>query len=340
MSEYRRFQNYNTISHPNAPQEITSYPMTVKRVSDSVYTVTCQIEGVGELSISLLQKPWGTYNLGNWCLQTEQGQIHTFVDDSTDMEYVHQYYYNGSSVTWSGGNHGGEALGSIAFYDGETGKELDLSENGSTAAGNILHVVEKTKLLNFPDADGDAINDYNRSDIAYTEEDVYAKLTRTYTFTGPQIKLNIDYRYIRDSYHDRIYACMFPVSKIYGCYCDMIDAKGDLIQTIVTRPYGDTGIADYSGAQNSGNAAVRAHIYGKQYPEYRFDIRVNTIKDSLNEFQDANYQTAFWDMNRYNNKLYFSRFDKGKRVLHEKGKEVHTECVWMFRYDDAAKSIC
>ncbi len=331
MSEYWGFHDYNTISHPHAPQKITSYPTTVKRVSSTAYTVTSKIDGAGALSISLLQKPWGTYNLGNWCLVTENGQTHTFTDDSTDMEYVHQYYYSENSITWSGGNHGGEALESIAFYNAETGEEIGLSEIGSTATVNALHVIEKTKLLHFPDADGDSINDYNCSDMAYTENDVYAKLTRKYTFTGPQIQLNVDYVYTRDSYHDRIYACMFPVSKTYGCYCDMIDTNGDIIQTVATRPYGDTSIADYTGAQNSGNAAVRALVYGTKYPEYRFDIRVNTVKDSLNDFQNASYKTSFWDMNRYNNKLYFSRFDKGKRVLHKKGKELHTECIWLFQ---------
>lgn len=336
-NDYWGFDDYNTIEQPGAPEEITSYPTTVKKVSNSKYTMSSVMEGVGTIEISLIEETWGTFNLGNWILTTTDGKKYTFVDSSTDMEYVGTYYYNGTSATYSGGNHGGEALESLKLYDGESGKEIALAVGQSTTV-NVLHVIEKTHLLNFPDANpADSINDYIDKNTPYTEDDIYANLTRKYTFTGPQIKLNVDWVYAKDSYQAKIYACMFPINKNYGYYCDMIDQNGAVIKTIATRPYGDTSIPNYAGSHNSGNEATRAVIYSPDYPNFQFDIRVNTLEDSLNGFRDAFYKTSYWDMNSGANKLYFSRYDEGQKILHKKGTEVHTECIWLFRYADQAR---
>lgn len=336
-NSYWGFDEYNTIEQPGAPEEITSYPTTIKKVSNSKYTMSSVMEGVGTIEISLIEETWGTFNLGDWILTTTGGASHKFVDSSTDMEYVGTYYYNGTSATYSGGNHGGEALESLKFYDGESGKEITLAV-GQSATVNVLHVIEKTHLLNFPDANpADSINDYIDKNTPYTEDDIYANLTRKYTFTGPQIKLNVDWVYARDSYQAKIYACMFPISKKYGYYCDMIDQNGAVIKTIATRPYGDTSIPNYAGSHNSGNDATRAVVYSPDYPNYQFDIRVNTLEDSLNGFRNAFYKTSYWDMNSGANKLYFSRYDEGQKILHKKGTEVHTECIWLFRYVDQAR---
>ena len=326
---YWGFDDYVTVDYPGAPEEITSYPTTIKKVSNSTYTMSSTISGVGTLSISLIEEAWGTFNLGNWILKDTSGVSHEFVGASTDMEYVHQYYYSDSHVTWSGGNHGGEALESLKFYDGVTGNEISLSVGGSHTS-NVIHCIQKTKLLHFPDQNPkDSINDYNKKSISYTEDQVYAKLTRKYTFTGPQIKLNVDYLYMKDSYHARNYLCMLPIAKKYGLYCDMIDQNGVKIKTITTS---EVGKADYSGPTNGGNAATRAVVYSKTNPKYQFDMRVTTFKDGLNEFKDANFKTAFWDMNTNHNKLYFTRFDDTKKVLHAKNSTVNTECIWLFRY--------
>lgn len=333
-NDYWGFEDYDTIENPGAPEEITSYPTTITKNSASLYTITCQTDA-GTLTLTLAEETWGTFNLGSWKLTDSNGKTHVFVDGSTDMEYVHQLYYSDSEVTWSGGNHGGEALVSLNFYDGESGEEIVLSNGGSETV-NILHIIENTELLLFPDEDNDSINDYINKNTAYTDDQVYAQLTRKYTVTGPQIKLNVDYKYVRDTYHARNYSCMFPINKTYGQYCDMVDKDGNILQTVSTVPYGDTTYDPYCGPYNGGNEATRAIVYSEDSP-YIFDMRVNTFKDSLNEFKDANFKTAFWDMNYYYNKLYFTRFDQDRKVLHEEGKEVHTECIWMFRYDEAGR---
>lgn len=330
VNSYWGFDDYDTIENPGAPEEITSYPTTITKNSNSLYTITCTTDA-GTLSITLVEETWGTFNLGSWKLTDKSNKTHTFVDGSTDMEYVHQLYYSDSEITWSGGNHGGEALVSLKFYDGVSGQEISLA-NGASKTVNVLHIIEKTNLLLFPDNNNDSINDYTNKNTAYTEDQVYANLTRKYTITGPQVKLNVDYKYTRDTYHARNYSCMFPINKTYGQYCDMFDLNGNMLGTISTVPYGNTTYNPYEGPHNSGNAATRAIVYSENSP-YIFDMRINTFKDSVNEFKNANYKTSFWDMNYYYNKLYFTRFDEGQKILHAKDKEVHTECIWMFRYD-------
>ncbi len=334
-NSYWGFDDYDTIENPNSPAEITSYPTTITKNNASSYTISCETDA-GKLSLTLVEETWGTFNLGSWKLVDKSNKTHVFVDGSTDMEYVHQLYYSDREVTWSGGNHGGEALVSLKFYDGESGQEIALS-NGQSKTVNLLHIIEKTELLLFPDLDNDSINDYINKNTAYTDDQVYAQLTRKYTIAGPMIKLNVDYLYTRDTYHARNYSCMFPINKTYGQYCDMIDKDGNLLTTIETVPYGDTTYAPYCGPQNSGNAATRAIVYSENSP-YIFDMRINTFKDSVNEFKNAAYKTSFWDMNYYYNKLYFTRFDEGKKVLHAKNSEVHTECIWMFTYNEDGRN--
>ena len=144
------------------------------------------------------------------------------------------------------------------------------------------------------------------------------------------IKLNVDYKYVKDAYHYLSYTCMFPIDKKYGLYCDMIDKDGNKVKTVETLKVGK---ADYSGPMNSGNAATRALIYGYTDERYSFDVRVNTYADSL-ENQTNKFKTAFWDMNTSSNKLYFSKFDDSKASKIDAGTELHTECIWQFVFTE------
>lgn len=334
MPEYWGFNDYDTIENPGAPEEIQSYPTTVTKLSDAEYSISCETEA-GKLTLTIARRPWGTYNLAKWYLVDKSNKTHMFVSGSTDLEYVHQVKTQKGTVVWSGGNHGNEALISLDFYNGETGEPIIFS--GKTPVEvNKLHIIEKTKLLWIPDDNRDSIGDYDGVNVKeYTDADVYAELTRKYTIAGPQVKLNVDYLYVKDAYHSRNYSCMFPIEKRYGLWCEMYDINGELIKTIETKK---VGLADYSGPHNSGNKATRALVYGYSEPKYQFDMRINTFKDTVNEFKNAKYRTAFWDMNTNSNKLYFSRFDEGQQVLHKAGKEVHTECIWLFKYNKDGKA--
>ena len=199
---------------------------------------------------------------------------------------------------------------------------------GESVTVNSLHVIEKSYLLWFPDDDGDSIGDYNNKNMSYTDDDIYAEMTRKYTFTGPQIKLNVDYKYVKDVKHYRSYTCMFPISKKYGLWCDMYDNEGNLVRSIETLKVGK---ADYSGKSYDKNVATRAVVYGYVDPRYQFDIRVTTFEDSL-EKGDGDYRTAYWDMNTSSNKLYFTKWNNTNAKMLKAGTEYHTESYWVFKY--------
>ena len=322
---------YDRAEQPNAPEEVEKHEMKVTKTSDSQITITFTTDA-GDHTVTVHETPWGTFNLGAWSLKADK-KTHVFVAGSTDLEYVYRVSDKpaGGNI-WSGGNHGNETLVSIEMYDGETEKPIVLKK-GESVTVNKLHIIEKTKLLWCVDTDGDGYGFRYKKTDKFEEKDIYAEVVRKYTFVGPEIKLNVDYKYIKDTYHYLSYTCMFPIDKKYGLYCDMIGKDGNLIRTIETLKVGK---ADYSGPMNSGNAATRVRIYGYTDKRYQFDVRVNTYADSL-ENQKNSFKTAFWDMNTSSNKLYFSKFDQNVSTKIPAGTEYHTECIWQFVFEKDAK---
>ena len=326
--DYWGFDDYDTFENPNTT-EYKNIPTTVTRVSDREYKMVSETEA-GTTTITMYEEDWGTFNLTKWYLVDTSDKTHTFVGGSTDLEYVYRTSKTANGTTYfTGGNHGNEALVSFDLYDGETGQKITLS-NGQSKKVNILHVIEKTNLLYFPDVNPkDSVGDYVDKNMSYTDSDIFAKVIRKYTFSGPQVKLNVDLDYVMDVWHGVSYTCMFPIDKKYGLYADMFSKEGELLTTIVTA---EVGKSDYSGPMNSGNKATRALIYGKNNSQYQFDVRVNTYEDSL-ESQRHPFLTAFWDMNTNSNKLYFSKGNNDKLVYYKAGTQVHTEAIWQFVYD-------
>ena len=332
MPEYWGNTSYKRYEIANAPEEITSYPTTVEKVTATRYSMKCTTEA-GDLTITLEERPWGMFNLWSWTLVDKDGKSHIFVPGSTDFEYVHVPITPKGTNVWSGGNHGNEAFLSLDLYNAETEEKIEL-EIGESVTVNSLHVIEKSKLLWFPDDNGDSIGDYNNKSMSYTDDDVYAEMTRKYTFTGPQIKLNVDYKYVKDVKHYRSYTCMFPISKKYGLWCDLYDNDGNLVKHIETLKVGK---ADYSGKHYDKNVATRAVLYGYEDPRYQFDVRVTTFEDSL-EMGEGDYRTSYWDMNTNTNKLYFTKWNNTTPRLLKAGTEYHTESYWVFRYVPDAKT--
>ena len=330
MPEYWGFNNYENFTNPNAPAEILSHKTVVTKVSEKKYSMQSETEA-GKVTITLEQRPWGMFNLWAWNLVDKTNQTHVFLVGATDLEYVFRTVYNGKTF-FSGGNHGGEALVSIDLYNAETGEALNL-KTGESVTVNSLHIIEKSKLLFIPDYNGDSISDYDGVNIKeYTEDQVYANVTRKYTFTGPQVKLNTDFTYVKDTDHYYSYLTMFPINKKYGLWCDMIDRDGNVIKTIETLK---VGAADYSGPQYSGNAATRVRLYGYKDPRYQFDVRINTPTDSLGNSQNE-FKTSIWDMNTSDNKVYFSKYPTNSSYREKAGNEVHTETIWLFNYVEDA----
>lgn len=331
VGDYWGFNDYEDFENPGC-DELESYPTTVTKLGEDEYSFVSESD-IGKTTITMKEMAWGTFNLWTWKLVDKNNTTHSFLPGGTDLEYVYRVAKKqGGGVVWSGGNHGNEALVSLEMYDGETGEKLDFSSRSSYTV-NVLHIIEKTELLWCADTDGDGYGFKNKNSDSYTSSDVYAKATRKYTVTGTQVRLNVDYEYLQDTYYGISYTCMFPIAKKYGLYADMFDKDGNLLNTVYTA---EVGKADYSGPMNSGNNATRALIYGKNDSEYQFDIHINTPEASL-ENQKNSFLTAFWDMNTTQNKLYFSKGDNTYSV-YKAGDECHTECVWSFKYDENGRT--
>lgn len=306
------FKNMDTT---DSIKTLTSHPMTLKRTADGTYMVSCEVYG-GTLTLNLGRTGWGTFNLGRWQLTDKDG-VQTFVTGGTDWEYVYRVAPSASAgVVWSGGNHANEKMRSLKFYNGKTGAEINLSVGQSASIDN-LKIVEETTLYWDPAGDDGKYN--------YAETYQYCNAVRTYTIVGPQIRLAVDYTYLKDAYYDLSYTCMFPIEKKYGLYCAFLDGKEKLLSVIETLK---TGKADYSGAMYKGNAAERCIMWGYDGREkYKFDVRVLTPATSCDNFKNAD-KTFFWDMNTSTNKLYFSKWGSKDKVA--AGSQIHTECQWTF----------
>jgi len=297
--------------------ELASYDMTIKRTAQTTYSITCKTEA-GELLLTLYKTAWGTYNLGKWELTETGGKKQTFVSGSTDWEYVYRVAPSASaSWVWSGGNHDNEQMRSLTFYDGKTNEAFELAVGESKAVTN-LKVVEETSLFW-----GDAKN-------GYSEDEHYADAVRTYTIVGPQIKLAVDYTYVKDAYYyDASYTCMFPINKKYGLYCAFLDGE-KLLHVAETFKVGD---ASYNGKFHGNAASDRCIMWGYDGMEkYKFDVRVLTPETSTNNFNNT-MKVAFWDMNTGTNKLYFSKYGSPRQKV-ALGTEIHTECMWTFYIDN------
>ncbi len=280
------------------------YKLKVKKLSSTQYRFTSYIFDDRKVALTLDKRQWGTYILGSWTLATEGGNVN-FTGGSTDMEYVYRASDKSTGgYVWSGGNHGNETLVSLEFYDGET--LLDL-ESGNEYEVDALTVIQKTHLhLGDP-------NTY------------YAAVTRTYTITAEQIRLDCEYDHVRDIYWYLSYTCMMPIIKAYGTHADFY-SDGKLVYQCET---GETCEKEYaSDTFYEGYGADCVLLYGNKNPRYKIQVRVLTPETSTDNFAN-NRKTMFWDMNKTHNKLYFSKYNEDTPTLVTAGTRYTTSCTWL-----------
>lgn len=301
---------------------LTEWDMTFKHTDASTYTMTCKVDG-RDLTLTFISRPWGTYNLGAWSVKDGKGN-HRFTTGSTDMEYVYRVRMNtGSSFVWSGGNHGNEKMMELKFYN-EKGEELNLAV-GQSANVKLIHIVEKTQLYNLPE-NFDKLFEHN-------DQYYYANAVRTYDIVGPQIRLAVDYHYVKDTYYQKSYTCMMPIEKKLGLYCAGIGRDGKLAFVYETTKKGIK--PDYSGTTWQGKEAVRCIIFGyDSEAPYRVDVRVLTPDTSINNNKS---KLMFWDMNSSSNKLYYSKYEDSTYTKEAANTDIHTECQWTYFYDATAE---
>ncbi|MBO5403366.1 MAG: hypothetical protein J6A85_09375 [Clostridia bacterium] len=288
--------------HPVAPDvhvtDYTKHSLTLAKTNDGTYTLSTTASNGKALTQTFYKTNWGTWNIG----ALNVGGVH-LAGGSTDWEYV--FRAKGAKDGFSGGNHANEILVDLKIYDGVTGKEIKLSNGQKAQNLEKIKIVEKTKLH---------LGDSTKC---------YAAVTRNYTFYGETITLDCDYEFLTDMEFSLSYTCMFPVNKSVGLYCLFrnIDGTENYVETM------EVGKADYSGPMYKNNAATECVIWGKKNTDYAFVVKVDTVKDSLDNFRNGS-KTFYWDMNTSSNKLYFSRFPDSTYEKVEKGTQWHTSCSW------------
>lgn len=288
--------------HPVAPDvhvtEYVKHSMTLTKTNDGMYTLSTTASNGKSLTQTFYRTNWGTWNIGALNI----GNVH-LAGGSTDWEYV--FRAKGAKDGFSGGNHANEILVELKIYDGVTGKEIKLANGQKAQNLEKIKIVEKTKLH---------LGDSSKC---------YAAVTRNYMFYGETITLDCDYEFLTDMEFSLSYTCMFPVNKTVGLYCLFRNQDGteNYVETM------EVGLADYSGPMYKGNAATECVIWGKKNTDYAFVVKVDTVKDSLDNFRNGS-KTFYWDMNTTSNKLYFSRFPDSTYEKVQKGTEWHTSCSW------------
>lgn len=286
------------------------YKLKVKKLSATQYRFTSYIFDDRKVALTLDKRSWGTYILGSWTLATAGGNVN-LTGGSTDMEYVYRASDKSTGgYVWSGGNHGNETLVSLEFYDGDT--LLDL-ESGKEYEVDALTVIQKTHLhLGDP-------NTY------------YAAVTRTYTITAEQIRLDCEYDHVRDVYLYLSYTCMMPIIKAYGTHADFYQ-NGKLVYQCET---GETCENEYaSDTFYEGYAADCVVLYGNKNPRYKVQVRILTPETSTGNFENTR-KTMFWDMNKTHNKLYFSKYNENEPTLVSAGTKYTTSCAWLLIDEEA-----
>ena len=312
-------KTYNIYSKYEAEQLRYDTEMTFTRVSDTLLRMQTTYKGKA-LSLTFDKKnektPESTYSgsdWGTWNIGTLTYDNNAMAGGGTDWEYVYRANSTSSSNwVWSGGNHGCEKFLSIEFYDGETGEQIKLEKNGDSFKTHCVKIVEKTHLH-------------------WGDPDIwYAAVTRTYRVAGPRIELDVEYDYVKDSYFFMSYTCMFPIHKPYGRHSRIYNVDGTYHDSYTTD---GTVYAAYGNHCDSGNKSMHVLFWGDKYPDWKFDVEVYTLYDSLDNFSNAS-KTMIWDMNASSDKLYFSKYESNTASVIKAGERRFTRSSWTFRVDD------
>ncbi|HHV95847.1 MAG TPA: hypothetical protein GXX37_05155 [Clostridiaceae bacterium] len=240
------------------------------------------------------KEEWGTWNIWGWLKGSKTGNeisipaenTTAMVGSGTDWEYVLRVSaINKSPLYFSGGNHGNEELVDITFikYPNEEITEL--------IPGQIIDIKDLKVIEN--------------TTLHINEEGIknYADVKREYTFRPDSIELSSTFVFKRDVFVGTSYVSMFPIKKEYGRYF-----KFDNIDSVYqTDPQGKTkskpGEAYYLGKVK----ALSTVFWGDINPEYKFRAWIKDV-EMVNNFENE-LKTFVWDLNIYENKLYYSKYD-------------------------------
>ncbi len=278
------------------------------------YSFTYYYSDGARLVLYLIHKSWGTWNIGDWTYIEANGTRHAFDGGSTDFENVYVFGKTAGSATFRGGNHGNDHLVDIKFFDATTGEEVDLTD-GQEHEMKGVRIVEHTQIY-----------DSGTENVMNSEDDVLVNMERIYTLNGPDIYLECNVDFVKDTYAKIGYTTMFPIAKKYG---DMIkftnmDGTEKVVQTPVV------GTSQYGNNFSDYNKSMKVNIWGSQNPKFQFEVEV--YDESM--LDPSTYYTRYWDMNTSHNKLYFSIYNNNSAT--KIPAETHWDALarWSFNIDE------
>jgi len=259
------------------------------------------------LLTKLTEKPWGMYNLASQYLCLD-GKIPSenrdvLISGATDWEYVLAAGETKAILNFSGGNHGNEKMLQIEFFD-DMGNNIELEENQFIKL-NSLTVKEYTELY-----------------LNNEKENTFCNVVRNYFFEPSKITFTSDFSFTKDVYLGNTYVCMFPVSKKYGNHILFKEPNKEY----VTPSYGETLTTKVYSNYYGLLPTLSAEIWGDTAEDIHFIISIKDLE--MVDYFNNDLKVFYWDINKYENKLYFSKYDTKSPTLITVGTEWNNEAVW------------
>lgn len=261
------------------------------------------------------KKEWGTWNIEGWFASNDgfipSGSQALMVGGGSDWEYVFRVRKDlGNNYVFSGGNHGLEKLKSLKLINPMDNSEINL-EKGKMIRLEKLQIEEETDL-SFDD----------------TSNSKYANVKRIYSISPNKITLKTNFEFTSDIFMGTSYVCMLPTSKNYGRYA-LFKESGNVYTTPSEgETYTTNSFENFLGKE----ASTTVEVWGDAKPSYKF---ITSIRDSemVDNFTNE-FKTFYWDLNKYGNKLYFSKFDNENAQKIEKGTKWENYCEWYIEIKD------
>lgn len=284
--------------------------LTYVKQEDNEFALYGKLPDGKIIGTAFAKKNWGTWNIDGWFVSEDRripsAKMNFVAGTSTDWEYVYRVSdTEGSCYRFSGGNHGLERMKDLSVINLDNNKPIDINKKQKLNIRNCLQVVEKTILY----SDGECSKPY-------------AEVTRIYYVKPGKIQLETYTTFTRDIYMGTSYVCMFPVSKKYGGLAHFVDTG----HTFETPEYGTTNTND--GFENfiGKEATLSVIISSKKENRFKFRVSIGNA-EMVDNFNDE-LKTFYWDLNKFSNKLYFSKYDNDKYLLVAKNTSWYQKNRW------------
>lgn len=273
------------------------------------------------------KKDWGTWNIKGWYTAANDNAIDNAINNektitggSTDWEYVLRIV-NPQDNKWyfSGGNHGNERLKSISFsgfFSQKTSDDNNIDIDIKIEPGEIIEL-QSLKVTEITVLDVEQIN---------LKE--YATVYREYTFEPQRVQLTTIFKFNNNVRVGTSYITMFPILKEFGRYC-RFDDSNIVVETPKT---GYTKGGEDKESYLGKVATLSTTIWGDNDTGYKFRVWIER-PEMVDNFNNQ-LKVFLWDLNKFSNKLYYSKYDTSNPVEVKTGTEWYHKQGWDFIYEE------